>query len=109
MQGPRVRDTGAVPRRHRRAADSPAPSTARSLNERIESHEGQDYRVRTLRGSSASGAGGPYRCPGCDQQVPAGSAHIVAWADHDAEARDRRHWHTVCWSNRATRRPTSRR
>lgn len=98
-----------MPRRHRRAADAPGPSSTRSLTERIETHQGLDYRVRTLRGDSASGSGGPYRCPGCDQLVPAGSPHIVAWPDHDAEASDRRHWHTVCWTNRATRQPTSRR
>ncbi len=96
-----------MPRRHRRAADAPARSGGPPANERIEAHQGLDYRVRTLRGSG--GSGGPYRCPGCDQLVEARTVHIVAWPDHDAEAGDRRHWHSVCWANRATRRPTARR
>ncbi|MCW2602947.1 MAG: hypothetical protein JWN61_1082 [Pseudonocardiales bacterium] len=104
-----MRDNGPMPRRHRRADDAAAPSGGRSMNERIEEYRGTEYRVRSLSGASASGSGGPYRCPGCDQLVPGRSPHIVAWRDDDAEATDRRHWHTVCWANRATRGPTTRR
>lgn len=51
-----------------------------------------------------------YRCPGCDQLVGPGVAHVVAWpTDHlfgaDAALADRRHWHTSCWSARTRRRP----
>jgi hypothetical protein len=36
-----------------------------------------------------------YRCPGCDQWVHEGTAHVVAWPTEDAE--QRRHWHSSCW------------
>jgi hypothetical protein len=44
-----------------------------------------------------------YRCPGCDQEIPAGVGHVVAWRADDAE--DRRHWHTACLAARGNRRP----
>jgi hypothetical protein len=37
-----------------------------------------------------------YRCPGCNQQIRLGVAHVVAWKESDEEGR--RHWHTPCWS-----------
>ncbi|MBM7797045.1 hypothetical protein JOD50_001997 [Pseudoglutamicibacter cumminsii] len=64
------------------------------------------WHVRAVPGY---GAGKHYRCPGCDQLIPPGVAHIVAWradgsrSDADAEA-DRRHWHNKCWDNHAPRR-----
>lgn len=66
--------------------------------------DGRTWTVRAVAGGDKS-----YRCPGCDQLVPAGTAHTVAWqADHllgdEAALADRRHWHTSCW--RAGRRPT---
>ena len=33
-----------------------------------------DYVVRMVPGESA---GKPYRCPGCQQVIPAGTAHLV--------------------------------
>ncbi|MFC4555960.1 hypothetical protein [Georgenia faecalis] len=65
---------------------------------------GEEYVVRQVRGSEKA-----YRCPGCDQLVPPGVSHVVAWpSDHllgaQAALADRRHWHTSCWSGR--RRPT---
>jgi hypothetical protein len=51
-----------------------------------------------------------YRCPGCDQEIPPGVAHVVAWpADERGDVADRRHWHTACWRARDRRRPTGRR
>ncbi len=52
-----------------------------------------------------------YRCPGCDQEILPGTAHVVAWSDDglfgpDAALADRRHWHTSCWQSRRHRRPT---
>lgn len=43
-----------------------------------------------------------YTCPGCHQPVPAGSAHVVAWATESLFGREaalaaRRHWHLRCW------------
>lgn len=62
-----------------------------------------DWYVRTITGAAAVKA---YRCPGCQQLIPPGTAHVVAWrADrHDGEEH-RRHWHSPCWTNRGTRRP----
>jgi len=36
-----------------------------------------------------------YRCPGCNQEIRPGTAHVVAWRTDDEEGR--RHWHTPCW------------
>lgn len=68
--------------------------------------DGTAYAVRQVRGSEKS-----YRCPGCDQLVPPGTPHVVAWpTEHllgaDAGLADRRHWHTACWRARDRRRPT---
>jgi len=53
-------------------------------------------------------AGGPktYRCPGCDQEIAAGVAHVVAWpVDGTGGLDDRRHWHRGCWQARDRRAP----
>lgn len=55
-----------------------------------------------------------YRCPGCDQVIPVGTAHVVAWPmdsffGDDAGLAERRHWHTACWRARDRRGPTRRR
>lgn len=45
-----------------------------------------------------------YRCPGCNQDIEAGTAHLVVVP---LEAVDlRRHWHRPCFT--AGRRPTGR-
>ncbi|WP_083987439.1 hypothetical protein [Corynebacterium mustelae] len=42
-----------------------------------------------------------YVCPGCNQNIPPGIAHVVAWPkDFGRGAEDRRHWHTPCWERR---------
>ena len=44
-----------------------------------------------------------YLCPGCNQDIPSGTGHIVAVP---LDAPDlRRHWHRGCWTNRHRRRP----
>lgn len=92
-----------MPRQNRRLPDPPraggAPTT---LGERRESWRGEEYAVR---GVTAAGAAKDYRCPGCDQLVRAGQAHLVAWPAHDLEAGDRRHWHSPCWAARDRRAP----
>ena len=52
-----------------------------------------------------------YRCPGCDQEIPPGVPHVVAWPA-DAQpfginmgVGERRHWHRACWQRRMHRRP----
>jgi hypothetical protein len=37
----------------------------------------------------------PYRCPGCDHEIPAGQGHVVVVPRRAPD--DRRHWHTSCW------------
>lgn len=51
---------------------------------------------------SAAAATKTYRCPGCQQGIPPGTAHVVAW-EADALLGEqfavelRRHWHSGCW------------
>ncbi len=65
-----------------------------------------EWVVQRVRGGERD-----YRCPGCDQIVPAATPHVVAWrADSwfgDA-VEDRRHWHAACWQARGRRGPTRR-
>ncbi|WP_179475133.1 hypothetical protein [Mycolicibacterium vinylchloridicum] len=67
--------------------------------------DGFDYEVRPIPGARAVKN---YRCPGCDHEIRSGTAHVVVWpVDHgEAGLEDRRHWHSTCWTNRATRGPT---
>ncbi|MGH8862204.1 MAG: hypothetical protein ACRDVG_13420 [Jatrophihabitantaceae bacterium] len=93
-----------MPRHNRRRADVPltAPSGRAT---RTEHWHGAAYLVRTVTAASAVKA---YRCPGCDQLIVVGVAHLVAWPAEDANGADRRHWHTPCWGARDRRRPTRR-
>ncbi|MCG5434469.1 hypothetical protein LV457_19540 [Mycobacterium sp. MYCO198283] len=89
-------------RRPPRRAGAPPPLPAAR---RIEvGPDGDDYEVRAVAGSRATKT---YRCPGCDHEIRPGVAHLVAWPA-DRAPDDRRHWHTPCWANRETRRPTRR-
>jgi len=54
--------------------------------------------VRPLTGSTT---GRTYRCPGCDQELPAAQPHVVVWPEGRED--DRRHWHTPCWGARGRR------
>lgn len=75
--------------------------------QRIETHPDGEYVVRRVSGTPG---GRVYRCPGCDHEVPGGTAHVVAWpaglglAGSGGPA-DRRHWHSPCWESRSRRRP----
>ncbi|MCV6964506.1 hypothetical protein BST27_09250 [Mycobacterium intermedium] len=66
--------------------------------------DGYEYEVRPV---AAARAVKVYRCPGCDHQIQPGTAHVVVWpTDLTQAVEERRHWHTPCWANRATRGPT---
>ena len=94
------------PRKNRRAPAAPRPSGG-LWAQRIEQAADGDWNVRTIAGANAVKA---YRCPGCDQEIPAGVGHVVAWpADGRGGAEDRRHWHRPCWEARDRRRPRVRR
>jgi hypothetical protein len=44
-----------------------------------------------------------YRCPGCNQEILAGTGHVVVVPL--SSPIERRHWHQGCWSHRRNRRP----
>jgi hypothetical protein len=76
-----------------------------SAGEQAQWWRGVEYRVRAVSGAASAAPDRPYRCPGCDQLLPAGVGHLVAWPADDLDASDRRHWHTACWSARDRRTP----
>ena len=91
-----------VRRRARKRSHGPLP-TPRRIEPGV---DGYDYEVRQVPAARATKV---YRCPGCDHQIRPGTAHVVVWpAESDGSSEDRRHWHTPCWSRRATRGPTRR-
>lgn len=56
------------------------------------------FYVRTMSGVDAIKSN---ICPGCDNIIPAGISHIVAWPkDVGRGPQDRRHWHSYCWQRR---------
>jgi hypothetical protein len=90
-----------VPRHNRRRDVEPLRGPAASLGRR-DDWRGETYAVRTVPGGNAVK---PYRCPGCNQVIPVGVPHLVAWPEGDGEATDRRHWHRACWEARDRRGP----
>lgn len=58
-----------------------------------------------VQGVSVDSAVKPYLCPGCNQTVAVGVAHLVVWPHEpgvgsSSAVADRRHWHTPCWNRR---------
>jgi hypothetical protein len=51
-----------------------------------------DHVVRRVPAFRADKA---YVCPGCDNTLPPGVGHVVAWPQPRPD--DRRHWHLHCW------------
>ena len=106
-----MRGLRRVGRRNRRKPEEPRRRSAGPAPERSEEWDGRSWRVRTVSGSAA--ADKVYRCPGCDQELPSGQPHVVAWPEDGygglAGPQDRRHWHSVCWAARAHRGPRARR
>jgi len=99
-----------MPRQNRRRSEPPdhddegqAERIGRGATRRESGPDG-DWLVRTVTGTAASKT---YRCPGCDQEVPPGTAHVVAWPGDGAGPglEQRRHWHTACWNARSRRLP----
>jgi hypothetical protein len=97
-----------LPRRPRRGASRAV--AARPVNgaeppvrlgpPRIESWPDGDWVIRQVPGIAATKV---YRCPGCDQEIQPGVAHIVVWPEQGNGAEDRRHWHNSCWQRRPRR------
>jgi hypothetical protein len=85
------------PRRNRQSRAVPAARTDDDQDrhglERQETWQGEEWVMRPVAGST----GKTYRCPGCDQEIPPGVGHVVAWSEqHGVD--DRRHWHRPCWN-----------
>jgi hypothetical protein len=59
-----------------------------------------DWVVRQVPGAAATKM---YRCPGCDQEIRPGVAHVVVWPEQANGTEDRRHWHNSCWQRRPRR------
>ncbi len=77
----------------------------RDAGTREDTYRGARWTVRSVTGASATRA---YLCPGCQQDIARGTAHVVAWpADGVGGLEDRRHWHTGCWQRRDARPPGS--
>lgn len=95
------------PRRHRRGPEHVHldENRVRFGGQSVESGPDGDWYVRSIPGGHAEKT---YRCPGCDQLIAVGAAHVVAWPVHGA-VDERRHWHTPCWRARRRRGPARRR
>ncbi|UYQ64431.1 ATP/GTP-binding protein [Streptomyces peucetius] len=89
------------PRRNRpRGGENPSQRTGDVAGRyggfgRSETWQDEEWSVRHVAGANA--AGKRYRCPGCDQAIPSGMPHVVAWPEHGG-IDDRRHWHKACWN-----------
>lgn len=98
-----------LPRRPRRAGRTPPSAGAGRSGEdapvrfgppRLEEWPDGDWVVRQVPGEAAAKL---YRCPGCDQEIRPGTAHVVVWPADTGGPQDRRHWHLTCWQRRPRR------
>jgi hypothetical protein len=90
-----------------RAGDGGQDPPALQLGpERAEAAPDGDWLVRRVPGAAATKT---YRCPGCDQEITPGTAHVVAWPAHTPGPAERRHWHSPCWRLRLRRHVPPRR
>lgn len=95
------------PRRNRPRRDVPPPLDPERALRGVQAVQSWRDGEWLVRGIPASGAVKTYRCPGCDQEIRPGVAHVVVWpADGWGDVSDRRHWHTSCWRSRDRRSPT---
>lgn len=71
----------------------PAPESAPLRGGWVRDEDG--FTVRSISGAAATKT---YLCPGCHQDIPPGTPHVVAWPSDESEGTlERRHWHTGCW------------
>ncbi|WP_214106519.1 ATP/GTP-binding protein [Acrocarpospora catenulata] len=92
------------PRRARRRDDKGPPigPPGRFGIGEVEEWPDGEWRVHRIVGGAADKV---YRCPGCDQEIRTGTAHLVSWPNWSGGEGERRHWHTACWRNRLSRGP----
>ena len=95
-----------MPRRNRRQYQAPRYVLPKDGSTFIGTQEmegpswtnGEIFKVRQIGSAAATKY---YICPGCNQNIPPGVAHIVAWPrDVGRQGDDRRHWHRHCWERR---------
>ncbi|WP_394280520.1 hypothetical protein [Corynebacterium sp.] len=102
-----------MPRRNRpsrRRGRGVSPRPARELprdgasylgTQEVEGPRWTHGEIFLMRHIGSSRATKFYVCPGCNQNIPPGVAHIVAWPrDYGGRGDDRRHWHRHCWDRR---------
>ncbi|WP_083893943.1 hypothetical protein [Corynebacterium capitovis] len=94
-----------MPRRNKRAGSAPRalPRDGSTFLGTAE-QEGPSWsggEIFLVRHMGSAAARKFYVCPGCNQNIPPGVAHIVAWPrDSGRGGDDRRHWHRHCWERR---------
>jgi len=92
-------DNSLVPRKNRRDSSRP-PQLRVGGQQWTEQGKHGEWTVRVVREGAKD-----YVCPGCNQIIAQGSAHLVAWQpDSLLGAEARRHWHRPCWQRGAARR-----
>jgi hypothetical protein len=100
----RPADEPSKPRRAARRKGSPAgPDDSAAVRlgpPQTQEWPDGDWIVRQVPGAAATKQ---YRCPGCDQELFPGTAHVVVWPADSAAAEGRRHWHNACWQRRPRR------
>ena len=90
-------------RKNRRRTDEVRELAPTYASRTVERHPDGEWVVQRVTGSAATK---PYRCPGCDQEIPPATPHVVAFPfDDPAGLERRRHWHTPCWAARDRRGP----
>ena len=87
--------TSRRPSKHLRA---PRPLDA-SRHASLSRRRSGTFLVRDVPADRASKI---YTCPGCQNLIPSGMAHVVAWPEtpgmgYDSGLEQRRHWHRHCW------------
>ncbi len=89
--------------RHNRRDPRPRRATSPGPLHRVETGPAGfevDHHVHAIAASTANKT---YLCPGCNQTIVPGTAHVVAWPVEHGGGEDRRHWHTGCWRGRSGR------
>lgn len=94
-----------MPRRNRRIKTEPRylPADGSSFfgSQTVEGPSWTHCEPYIMRHIGSAAAKKFYICPGCNQNIPPGVAHIVAWPrDTGGRGDDRRHWHRHCWERR---------
>jgi hypothetical protein len=96
----RPRKAGRVPPAAAGGASGGDEQSVRLGPARTQEWPDGDWVVRQVPGAAAAKM---YRCPGCDQEIMPGVAHVVVWPAQTPGPAERRHWHNACWQRRPRR------